>query len=72
MCSSIVPRASRSPRPHVLTTALVAASLALAFPPLHAQSPADRAELERFRDSVGATSDSSGLLELERRMIEST
>jgi GWxTD domain-containing protein len=51
---------------------LVAASLALAFPRLHAQSPADRSELERFRDSVGATSDSSGLLELERRMIEGT
>jgi GWxTD domain-containing protein len=36
-----------------------------------AQDPADRLELERFRDSIGATVDSVGLLALERRMIDS-
>ncbi|HEX7337223.1 MAG TPA: GWxTD domain-containing protein [Gemmatimonadales bacterium] len=38
---------------------------------LQAQDPADRAELERFRDSIGATLDSVGLLRLEKRMIDS-
>ena len=38
---------------------------------LHAQSPEERAELERFRDSVSATLDSAGLLALEKRMIDS-
>ncbi|MGH7526707.1 MAG: GWxTD domain-containing protein [Gemmatimonadales bacterium] len=44
----------------------------LAVTPLHlkAQSPVERAELERFRDSLASTSDSSGLLRVERRMIE--
>jgi len=37
---------------------------------LAAQVPADRAMLERFRDSLAATVDSSGLLGLERRLIE--
>ena len=37
---------------------------------LQAQDPADRAELERFRDSIGATVDSVGLLRLEKRMID--
>lgn len=36
-----------------------------------AQSPADRDQLERFRDSLAATADSSGLLALEKRMIDS-
>jgi GWxTD domain-containing protein len=36
-----------------------------------AQSPADREQLERFRDSLAATADSNGLLALERRMIDS-
>jgi GWxTD domain-containing protein len=43
----------------------------LAAPNLRAQSPEDRAELERFRDSLAATVDSMGLLGLERRMIDS-
>lgn len=38
---------------------------------LQAQDPADRAELERFRDSITATVDSVGLLRLEKRMIDS-
>jgi GWxTD domain-containing protein len=38
---------------------------------LRAQSPEERAELERFRDSVAATVDSVGLLALEKRMIDS-
>lgn len=39
---------------------------------LLAQTPADRTVLERFRDSLAATADSSGLLALEKRMIDST
>jgi GWxTD domain-containing protein len=38
---------------------------------LAGQSPEERSELERFRDSVAATADSTGLLALERRMIDS-
>jgi GWxTD domain-containing protein len=37
---------------------------------LHAQAAEDRAELERFRDSLATTADSTALLALERRMIE--
>lgn len=37
---------------------------------VHAQGPDERAELERFRDSLATTADSIGLLALERRMIE--
>jgi GWxTD domain-containing protein len=37
---------------------------------LPAQTPTDRATLERFRDSIAGTADSIGLLELEKRMIE--
>ena len=36
-----------------------------------AQAPPDRAELERFRDSLASTSDSIGLLALEKRLIDS-
>jgi GWxTD domain-containing protein len=50
---------------------LAVALIALAAPHrLQAQAPEHRAELERFRDSLTATSDSTGLLALERRMIE--
>lgn len=52
---------------------LLAVALALALrisAPATAQSPADRSELERFRDSLATTSDSTGLLALERRLIE--
>ena len=38
---------------------------------LQAQSPADRIELERFQDSLASTSDTTGLLVLEQRMIDS-
>src|SRR4051794_3496115 len=38
---------------------------------ISAQAPPDRAELERFRDSLGSTSDSLRLLALERKMIDS-
>jgi len=37
---------------------------------LSAQAPEERAELERFRDSLAAGSDSAGLLVLERRLID--
>jgi GWxTD domain-containing protein len=37
---------------------------------LPAQTPEQRIEIERFRDSLAITSDSVGLLALERRMIE--
>jgi GWxTD domain-containing protein len=37
---------------------------------LRAQAPEARADLELFRDSLAATGDSTGLLGLERRMIE--
>ena len=37
---------------------------------LSAQAPDERADLERFRDSLAATSDTAGLLVLERRMID--
>ena len=38
---------------------------------LRAQTPEDRAMLEAFRDSLAGTSDSTGLLALERRLIDS-
>src|SRR5215208_7410841 len=38
---------------------------------LLSQAPEQRLDLERFRDSIGGTVDSSGLLALERRMIDS-
>ncbi|HUR93628.1 MAG TPA: GWxTD domain-containing protein [Gemmatimonadales bacterium] len=52
--------------------ALIASALFVAAVPsrLHAQAPEQRAELERFRDSLAATGDSTGLLVLERKMIE--
>jgi GWxTD domain-containing protein len=52
--------------------AMLAVALIVAVLPhrLHAQAPEQRAELEQFRDSLAATSDSLGLLALERRMIE--
>jgi GWxTD domain-containing protein len=40
-------------------------------PPLQAQNPDQRTALERFRDSLASTGDSTGLLVLERRMIDS-
>jgi GWxTD domain-containing protein len=40
-------------------------------PSAQAQSPGDRNQLEVFRDSLASTLDSTGLLALERRMIDS-
>jgi GWxTD domain-containing protein len=65
MYSSVSP--IETPR---LSWMVAACLLALAPVPLHAQSPADRAEIERFRDSLASTVDSAGLLVLEKRMIE--
>lgn len=52
---------------------LICFSLAVAgFPVVAvAQDPAERAGIEAFRDSIASTSDSIGLLALERRMIAS-
>ena len=47
--------------------ALIAAAAPLRA---HAQTPDARAELERFRDSLASTTDSTGLLGVERRLIE--
>jgi hypothetical protein len=60
---------SQSPR--TLAAAVGISLLALAPEHLQSQSPEERIELERFRDSVGATRDSVGLLALERKMIDS-
>src|SRR5918995_2028607 len=52
--------------------ASVAVALFLLTPQhLQSQTPEDRVELERFRDSIAGTMDSIGLLALERRMIDS-
>lgn len=48
----------------------LAGSLLLAAVPVAAQEPAQRAELERFRDSLAGTADSVGLLALEKRLID--
>jgi GWxTD domain-containing protein len=65
------PTANRGPRcrPRCLVAALSVTFLAVA-PVLGAQEPTARAELERFRDSIGATMDSTGLLALEKRLID--
>ncbi len=61
--------------PHITLRTLAGAIgltlLAIAPLTLNAQSPDERVELERFRDSIGATVDSIGLLALERKMIDS-
>ncbi|MBA3556699.1 MAG: GWxTD domain-containing protein, partial [Gemmatimonadales bacterium] len=61
----VPPGASRLRAPALLLALLTAT----ASPHLLAQSPAERAEIERFRDSLAATVDSSGLLTLEKRLI---
>ena len=58
-------------RARVLTLALSPALFALTPAGLLSQTPEQRVELERFRDSIGGTVDSMGLLALERRMIDS-
>ncbi|MEA2723595.1 MAG: hypothetical protein QOH59_1366 [Gemmatimonadales bacterium] len=58
--------------PRILAgTAILVAVLTANPGHLAAQSPEERAELERFRDSVASTVDSSGLLGLEKRLIDS-
>ena len=57
-------------RPRRLLASLAALALAAAPRSMPAQEPAQRAELERFRDSIGATRDSTGLLTLERRLMD--
>ncbi|HEY8197130.1 MAG TPA: hypothetical protein VIG04_09135, partial [Gemmatimonadales bacterium] len=52
-------------------TAILLAFLTLRPGHLVAQSPEERVELERFRDSVTSTVDSVGLLGLEKRLIDS-
>ena len=67
------PGLSASPRITLRTLACTVTLALLAVTPgaLRAQSPEERAELERFRDSVSATVDSMGLLALEKQMIDS-
>ncbi len=55
---------------HVVRLLAAGAVLAMATPlRLPAQDGADRAALERLRDSIAATSDSAGLLGLEQQLI---
>ena len=76
---SSLPRVLKTPgpltSPHIALRTLAGAVrltlFALAPLALHAQSPDERVELERFRDSIAATVDSIGLLALERKMIDS-
>jgi GWxTD domain-containing protein len=59
------------PRPGRLRVPALFLALIAAVPlHLQGQSPAQRAEIERFRDSLAATADSSGLLVLEKRLID--
>jgi GWxTD domain-containing protein len=50
---------------------LLVAALVVAPSLIYAQAPPDRTALERFRDSLGSISDSTGLLALEKRLIDS-
>jgi GWxTD domain-containing protein len=62
------PRLMRKIRSTGLTLLALIIGLAVR---LGAQSPEERTGLERFRDSIAVTSDSSGLLLLEKRLIDS-
>ena len=64
----IPPMVAPGSRLMVLAVALIAASAAPRR--LQAQAPNERAELERFRDSLARPPDSIGLLALEQRMID--
>jgi GWxTD domain-containing protein len=55
------------PRLASFAVALIAATVA---PRLLAQAPNERADLERWRDSLASTLDSTGLLGVERRTID--
>ena len=69
-----LPRPPAGPPTTALRACVRLAILLVVLPALPASLPAQaadqRVEIERFRDSLAATSDSSGLLVLERRMIE--
>jgi len=58
-----------NPRAH--RSILIFAALAAIPAAIRAQAPPERVELERFRDSLASTSDSTGLLVLEKRLIDS-
>jgi GWxTD domain-containing protein len=58
-------------RPRAHRGILIFAVLAAIPAAIRAQAPPDRVQLERFRDSLASTSDSSGLLVLEKRLIDS-
>ena len=61
------------PASHLGRSVLVLALLGFAVPRFsRAQTPEDRAAIERFRDSLATTADTSGLLDLEKRMIAVT
>jgi GWxTD domain-containing protein len=57
-------------KPPAYRGVLVLAGLAL-VPAVQAQSPPERTVLEQFRNSLESTSDSTGLLTLEKRLIDS-
>src|SRR3954466_2833794 len=61
-----------TPRYRNLAGILLAVLLSSTSVSIQAQSPGNRLELENFRDSLASTSDSVGLLRLEKRMIDST
>jgi GWxTD domain-containing protein len=60
---------SRSKRAHRGILFLAMAALGPGW--VGAQAPPDRSTLERFRDSLASTSDSTGLLAVEKRLIDS-
>ncbi len=59
-----------APQPSRRRVAAVLLALTAAPFSLPAQSAGERAEIERFRDSLASTVDSAGLLKLEQRLIE--
>src|SRR3954471_22246728 len=64
------PRLVRGVSPILTGFSLLILSTAVAIP-ARAQNPGDRTGLERFRDSLAVTSDSTGLLVLEKHLIDS-
>jgi GWxTD domain-containing protein len=64
------PRLVRSVSPTLTGFSLLILSTAVTIP-ARAQNPGDRTGLERFRDSLAVTSDSTGLLALEKHLIDS-
>src|SRR6476646_7167260 len=65
MSLMVVPGSRLAP----LAVALIAVAVA---PRVHAQATNERADLERWRDSLGGRGDLDSLLALEKRMIDST